>query len=107
MKKKRRNNSYFIPIIIIVFILLLCYVWQHNTIVHLGYASEKKRKEKEALLTLYRELNLKLIGLESPYKIKQNLRRHRIHLIVPGERDVVIIKEARKVSSAARTLCEE
>ena len=78
---------------IIVFILLLCYVWQYNTIVHLGYALDRKREEKEALLTLYRELNLKLISLRSPYRIKENLGRHQIPLRIPGERDVIIIKE--------------
>ena len=93
MKRKRRNNSYLVLTIIIVCILLLCYVWQHNTIVRLGYAFNEKREEKEALLTLYRELNLKVIGLKSPHRIKQNLRRHHIPLSVPGERDVIIIKK--------------
>ena len=96
MKRKRRNNSYLVLTIIIACILLLCYVWQHNTIVHLGYAFNAKREEKEALLTLYRELNLKVICLKSPYGIKQNLRRHHISLRVPGERDVIIIKEKRQ-----------
>jgi len=46
-------------------------------------------------LTTYRELNLKVITLKSPYRIKQALLRQHLPLEVPGERDVVIIKEAR------------
>ena len=91
--KRKRNNSHFILFVVILFVLLLFYVWQHNTIVRMGYALEEKRKEKEALLTTYRELNVEVISLKAPYRIKENLQRHRISLKVPGERDVEILKK--------------
>ena len=93
MRRRKRNNSHFILFVVIIFVLLLFYVWQHNTIVHIGYALEGKRKEKESLLTIYRELKVKVINLKAPYRIKENLRRHDISLNVPGEKDVVIMKK--------------
>ena len=91
--KRKRNNSHFVLFVVIIFVLLLFYVWQHNTIVRMGYALEEKRKEKEALLTIYRELNVKVISLKAPYRIKENLRRHHISLKVPGEKDIVIMRK--------------
>ncbi len=91
--KRKRNNSHFILFVVIIFVLLLFYVWQHNTIVRMGYTLEEKRKEKESLLTIYRELNVKVISLKAPYRIKENLQRHHISLKVPGEKDVVIMKK--------------
>ncbi|HCG77240.1 MAG: hypothetical protein COZ37_01710 [bacterium (Candidatus Ratteibacteria) CG_4_10_14_3_um_filter_41_18] len=95
MKKKRRNNPYSVLGILVIFILLLGYVWQHNTIARLGYSVGDEEEKKKNLLTTYRELNLKVITLKSPYRIKQALLRQHLPLEVPGERDVVIIKEAR------------
>ena len=91
--KRKRNNSHFILFVVVIFTLLLFYVWQYNTIVRMGYALEEKRKKKEALLTIYRELNLEVINLKAPYRIKENLQRHHISLKVQGEKDIVIMKK--------------
>ena len=91
--KRKRNNSHFILFVVVIFTLLLFYVWQYNTIVRMGYALEEKRKKKEALLTFYREINLEVINLKAPYRIKENLQRHHISLKVPGEKDIVIMKK--------------
>lgn len=93
MKRKRQNNSYSVLIIFIIFILLLCYVWQHNASIQLGYSIAKEKKEREKLLTLHKELKLKVVSQKSPHSIKRILSQQHLLLEVPGERDVIIIKK--------------
>ena len=88
MKRKRRHRKNILVFFIIVFLLIL-YVWQKNSLVSLGYRISEKEKEKRELSSLNDKLKYRLMSVKSAERIRENLRRFKIELVVPEKWNII------------------
>ena len=88
MKRKRRHRKNILVFLTIIFLLIL-YVWQKNSLVSLGYRISEKEKEKRELSSLNDKLKYRLMSVKSAERIRENLRRFKIELVVPEKWNII------------------
>ncbi|MBI5388383.1 MAG: hypothetical protein HZA90_27275 [Verrucomicrobia bacterium] len=102
MSRNRKNQSAAIRFLPALKAALLCafiggsaigYVWQKNQIIDLG----RKIKERENRLVQLRDANLKLskqlVTLRSSAYLERRLKELNLHLVRPGEAQILRIPE--------------
>ena len=87
-KKRRRKNKNILVFFLLIFLLIL-YVWQNNSLVSLGYRISEKDKEKKGLSSLNSKLKYRLMTVKSAERIRENLRKFKIELVVPEKWNII------------------
>ncbi len=87
-KKRRRKNKNILVFFLLIFLLIL-YVWQKNSLVSLGYRISEKDKEKKEMSSLNIKLKYRLMTVKSAERIRENLRKFKIELVVPEKWNII------------------
>jgi cell division protein FtsL len=71
----------------------LLYVWQHTTVVRLGYEVERLRERHAALVQEHKGLRLELGRLRSLRRVEE-IARKRLGMVTPEPGQVILMPEA-------------
>jgi len=71
----------------------LLYVWQHTSVVRLGYEIERLRERQAALVQENKGLRLELGQLRSLRRV-EDIARNRLGMVAPKPGQVVVIPES-------------
>ncbi len=87
----------------VLVVVLLFSAWQHFELLRHGYRIEQLERERAAEEETGRQLRLEIETLRSPRRIEA-LATERLHLVVPGRDDAIVIERVVPADPPAKSI---
>lgn len=88
---------------VVLVLVLLFSAWQHFELLRHGYRLEQMQRERATEEEISRHLKLEIETLRAPQRIEK-LAIQRLHMIVPGPDDAVVLERVTQPSPPARSV---
>lgn len=102
-QERQRELWQSLGIGVLLVLVLLFSAWQHFELLRHGYRVEEMQRERATEAEINRHLKLEIETLRAPQRIEK-LAIDRLHMIVPGPGDAIVLERVNQPAPPARSV---